>query len=72
MDIETYGGGSGFYRYDAGLDQAGAVGRFFTIGASYDFRPSVGRDRAHGIGPRTGADAPGQRWPPPSVYATVA
>jgi iron complex outermembrane receptor protein len=37
VDIETYGGGSGFYPYDPGPDQAGAVGRYFNIGASYDF-----------------------------------
>lgn len=37
VDIETYGGGSGFYPYDPGLHQAGAVGRYFTIGASYEF-----------------------------------
>ena len=37
VDVETYGGGSGFYPYDPGLEQAGAVGRYFSIGASYDF-----------------------------------
>jgi iron complex outermembrane recepter protein len=37
VDVETYGGGSGFYPYDAALDQAGAIGRFFTIGATYEF-----------------------------------
>ena len=37
VDIETYGGGSGFYPYDAGLAQAGAVGRYFTVGATYEF-----------------------------------
>jgi len=37
VDVETYGGGSAFFPYDAGLDQAGAVGRYFTIGASYEF-----------------------------------
>ncbi|MHB8815233.1 MAG: TonB-dependent receptor plug domain-containing protein [Steroidobacteraceae bacterium] len=37
VDVETYGGGSGFYPYDPGLHQAGAVGRFFTLGASYEF-----------------------------------
>ncbi|HEV2441888.1 MAG TPA: hypothetical protein VGT07_05160, partial [Steroidobacteraceae bacterium] len=36
-DVETYGGGSGFYPYDPGLHQAGAVGRYFTLGASYEF-----------------------------------
>ncbi len=37
VDAETYGGGSGFYPYDAALAQAGAVGRYFTAGATYEF-----------------------------------
>ncbi|HEV2271047.1 MAG TPA: hypothetical protein VGR92_16460 [Steroidobacteraceae bacterium] len=37
VDVETYGGGSGFYPYDPGLHQAGAVGRYFTLGAAYEF-----------------------------------
>ena len=37
VDIETYGGGSGFYPYNAALAQAGAVGRFFNVGVTYQF-----------------------------------
>lgn len=37
VDVETYGGGSGFYPYDPGLHQAGAVGRYFTLAAAYEF-----------------------------------
>lgn len=35
-DFETYGGGGGAF-YDAALDQAGAVGRFYSIGATMKF-----------------------------------
>ncbi len=35
FDWETYGGGAG-YRYTT-LDQDGAVGRFFRVGANYRF-----------------------------------
>ena len=37
LDVQTYGGGSSFYPYDPALHQAGAVGRYFTIGATYQF-----------------------------------
>ena len=37
IDMTTYGSGSYFYPYDAGLDQDGAVGRYFTVGLTYDF-----------------------------------
>jgi iron complex outermembrane receptor protein len=36
VDYETYGGGGGAF-YDAALEQAGAVGRFFSIGATLKF-----------------------------------
>ncbi len=36
VDLQTYGGGAEF-RYDAALDQDGAVGRFFLVGATYKF-----------------------------------
>jgi iron complex outermembrane recepter protein len=36
LDIVTYGGGGGL-AYDAAMHQAGAVGRFFTIGGTYTF-----------------------------------
>jgi iron complex outermembrane recepter protein len=36
LDIVTYGGGGGL-AYDAAMHQAGAVGRFFTVGATYKF-----------------------------------
>ncbi len=36
VDLQTYGGG-GELRYDAALDQDGAVGRFFLLGATYKF-----------------------------------
>jgi iron complex outermembrane receptor protein len=36
IDLQTYGGG-GQLAYDGSLDQAGAVGRFFLIGATYKF-----------------------------------
>jgi iron complex outermembrane recepter protein len=36
VDLQTYGGGAELH-YDAALDQDGAVGRFFTIGATYKF-----------------------------------
>jgi outer membrane receptor protein involved in Fe transport len=35
VDLETYGGGAA-YRYST-LDQDGAVGRFFLVGASVKF-----------------------------------
>ena len=35
VDLQTYGGG-GLYRYTT-LDQDGAVGRFFLLGATYRF-----------------------------------
>jgi iron complex outermembrane receptor protein len=37
IDMTSYGSGSYFYPYDAGLEQDGAVGRFFTVGLTYDF-----------------------------------
>jgi iron complex outermembrane receptor protein len=40
LDVQTYGGtgGNGYAAaYDPSLHQAGAVGRFFTVGASYQF-----------------------------------
>jgi iron complex outermembrane recepter protein len=37
VDMQTYGAGTYFYRYDAAFEQDGAVGRFITIGASYQF-----------------------------------
>jgi iron complex outermembrane receptor protein len=37
VDMMTYGSGSNFYPYDAALEQDGAVGRFFTVGFTYDF-----------------------------------
>jgi iron complex outermembrane receptor protein len=36
LDPVTYGGGGG-QAYDAALEQAGAVGRFYTVGVSYKF-----------------------------------
>jgi iron complex outermembrane recepter protein len=36
LDVVTYGGGGGS-AYDAAMHQAGAVGRFFMIGANYKF-----------------------------------
>lgn len=36
VDLQTYGGGAEL-RYDASLDQDGAVGRFFLLGATYRF-----------------------------------
>jgi iron complex outermembrane recepter protein len=36
IDLQTYGGG-GQLAYDGSLDQAGAVGRFFLVGATYKF-----------------------------------
>jgi iron complex outermembrane receptor protein len=36
LDAVTYGGGGGA-AYDAALEQAGAVGRYFTVGATYKF-----------------------------------
>jgi iron complex outermembrane receptor protein len=36
LDAVTYGGGGGA-AYDAALEQAGAVGRFFVVGAAYKF-----------------------------------
>lgn len=37
VDVMTYGGGSMFYPYDPALEQDGAVGRYMTVGVSYDF-----------------------------------
>lgn len=40
LDVQTYGGtgGNGYAAaYDPSLHQAGAIGRFFTVGASYTF-----------------------------------
>jgi iron complex outermembrane recepter protein len=37
VDVQTYGGGSNYYPYDPAMEQDGAVGRFFTIGATLDF-----------------------------------
>jgi iron complex outermembrane receptor protein len=37
VDIQTYGGGSNFYPYNPAMHQDGAVGRFFTLGFTYDF-----------------------------------
>jgi iron complex outermembrane receptor protein len=36
IDLQTYGGG-GQLAYNGSLDQAGAVGRFFLVGATYKF-----------------------------------
>jgi iron complex outermembrane receptor protein len=36
VDLQTYGGGAEL-RYDAALDQDGAVGRFFLVGLTYKF-----------------------------------
>jgi iron complex outermembrane recepter protein len=36
LDLETYGGGAEL-AYDQSFDQIGAIGRFFTVGASYKF-----------------------------------
>ena len=36
LDLETIGGG-GQLAYDAPLNQIGAIGRFFTVGATYTF-----------------------------------
>jgi iron complex outermembrane receptor protein len=36
LDAVTYGGGGGA-AYDAALEQAGAVGRYFVVGAAYKF-----------------------------------
>jgi iron complex outermembrane recepter protein len=36
VDLQTYGGGAELH-YDAALDQDGAVGRFFMLGATYTF-----------------------------------
>jgi iron complex outermembrane receptor protein len=36
LDAVTYGGGGGA-AYSAALEQAGAVGRYFTVGAAYKF-----------------------------------
>jgi iron complex outermembrane recepter protein len=38
FDAVTYGGGTAGASYSAGLEQVGAVGRFFTVGAEYRFR----------------------------------
>jgi iron complex outermembrane recepter protein len=36
VDVQTYGSGSYFYPYDAALHEDGAVGRFMTVGVTYD------------------------------------
>ncbi len=36
VDLQTYGGG-GQLAYDGALEQDGAVGRYFTLGATYKF-----------------------------------
>jgi len=36
LDISTYGGGGGGL-YSSGMHQAGATGRFYTLGFAYDF-----------------------------------
>ena len=36
LDAVTYGGGGGT-AYSAALEQAGAVGRYFVVGAAYKF-----------------------------------
>ena len=36
VDVMTYGGGSYFYPYDPAFSQDGAVGRFMSIGFTYD------------------------------------
>jgi len=37
IDVQTYGGGGG-YPYDPSLNQDGAIGRFFLVGAAYKFK----------------------------------
>jgi iron complex outermembrane receptor protein len=37
VDLQTYGSGTYNYPYDAAFEQGGAVGRFFTLGLTYDF-----------------------------------
>ncbi|MDE2338588.1 MAG: TonB-dependent receptor [Gammaproteobacteria bacterium] len=37
LDVQTYGSGSLFYPYDAAYAEAGAIGRFWTVGATYEF-----------------------------------
>ncbi|MGA7538579.1 MAG: TonB-dependent receptor [Steroidobacteraceae bacterium] len=37
MDVTTYGAGSYFYPYDAAFAQDGAVGRFMSLGITYNF-----------------------------------
>ncbi|NVD99290.1 TonB-dependent receptor [Massilia sp. BJB1822] len=37
LDVATYGNAGSNYGYNATLHQAGAVGRFFSLGASYNF-----------------------------------
>ncbi|HXQ64469.1 MAG TPA: TonB-dependent receptor, partial [Steroidobacteraceae bacterium] len=37
LDVVTYGGGGGA-AYDAAMHQAGAVGRFYTVGLTYKFQ----------------------------------
>jgi iron complex outermembrane receptor protein len=36
VDLQTYGGG-GQLAYDGALEQDGAVGRYFTLGATYKY-----------------------------------
>ena len=36
VDVQTYGGGSLFFPYDPALHEDGAVGRFMTVGFTYD------------------------------------
>ena len=37
VDVQTYGGGSLFYPYDPALEEDGAIGRFMTLGVTYNF-----------------------------------
>jgi iron complex outermembrane receptor protein len=37
IDVATYGNAGAVTAYNASLHQAGAVGRFFSVGASYSF-----------------------------------
>ena len=37
VDVSTYGAGTNIYPYDPAMHQDGAVGRFFTVGFTYEF-----------------------------------
>jgi iron complex outermembrane receptor protein len=37
IDVATYGNGSNLTAYNASLHQAGAVGRYFSLGLNYQF-----------------------------------